>query len=106
MKFLLCILVLAIPGMSIAAIDPLSATGPQVADADNPVRRHPLIEVRFVLVRASNEEQDRPAIELDNERSAIVPLSLSDHHSVLLRAHYVNPNMYWCAAWGCMPGSY
>lgn len=109
MKCLLCVIVLAMPGMSMAAMESAPATQPHIGvayRAANPAPRHPLIELKFVLVRAPQDKQDLPQIDLGDQRSAIGQLSLGARNANSLRGIYVNPNMYWCAGWACMTGSY
>ncbi|WEN13404.1 hypothetical protein PY254_08965 [Rhodanobacter sp. AS-Z3] len=109
MKYLLCFIALVIPRLSMAVVDPAPLSAPQTTasgSSGHAARHHPLIEVRFVLISAQRQPQDMPTIDLGDQRSAIAPLSLKDGRAVLLRGSYVNPNMYWCTSWGCMPGAY
>jgi hypothetical protein len=109
MKCLLCFLALALPGISLAAIDAAQVTELKagiIERSENPPQHHPVIEVKFVLTRAHQDTQSLPQIDLGDQRAAIVPLSLNTAHAVPLHGIYVNPNMYWCTGWGCRTSSY
>ena len=109
MKYLWCVVAVAMSGMAMAGVNPAQVTGPPTAPTGrsaNPLQHRPLIEVKFVLVRPAPEPSDTPSIDLGNQQPAIVPLWLIGRDATPFRGKYVNPNMYWCSAWGCMETSH
>jgi hypothetical protein len=67
MKCLLCFLALALPGISLAAIDAAQVTELKagiIERSENPPQHHPVIEVKFVLTRAHQDTQSLPQIDL------------------------------------------
>lgn len=106
MKYLLCLFVLVIPGISLAAIDVAQVTEPKPAVAeisDSTAQHHPVIEVKFVLVRAPRDQQALLHGDVDSQRSTIMPFSLSGRHAVPLGgSRYWNPNSYWWGQSGCL----
>jgi hypothetical protein len=109
MKYLLCVLALAVPCISTAAVISASATQPQAEVADKPVdspRHHHLLDLKFVLVKAPPEQRESPHFDFGNDQPAIVPFPLSGRGTVLFRVDYTNTNVYWCSGWTCVVGPY
>jgi hypothetical protein len=104
MKHLLFVFALSAPCLSMAAgvpaQTPPAQSGVVAKPAKSPSHR-PLIDVKFVLVRAPPEENDAPQLDFGNGKPAIVPLPSSRWDTVPLGADPTNPNAYWCRNWGC-----
>ncbi len=86
------------------AVDHGQLVPPQVDAADklsSPSAHRPLIEVKYVLLKAPQEPKDLPEIDLDPRDSPRWSFPPRDYPSVLLRDGYVSPNMYLCHGYGC-----
>lgn len=104
MKYLLCLLALNMPCISLAAtaFAPDAQQQAQVNDGQGAeARHHPLIDVKFVLRKAPAEQNESPPIEFGESRSVVSPMLLSGSHVVSLNPGYVNPNADVCSGWAC-----
>jgi hypothetical protein len=100
----LCVLLAVVMSPAVRAVAqplPQDVAGTTVGAAPPPRSRPPLFQVRYVLVKAT-QQQDDPPIDLGSSEPAIRAQTFSGWPGAQLNGGTYKPNTIICYGWSCM----
>ena len=101
----LCVLVAVVTSPAVRAVAqplPQDVAGATAGAAPPPRSRPPLFQVRYVLVKATQQQQDDPPIDLGSGEPLIHTQPFSGWPGAQLNGGTYKPNTIICYGWSCM----